>query len=75
MPRKKRAPESIGDTIKRVMKERGLTAYAVSKKSGVHETQISRWLKNERVPSLGTAEKIAAALDLVLVPRERERAE
>jgi transcriptional regulator with XRE-family HTH domain len=70
MPRKKRAPEPIGDTIKATMKARGLTAYAVSKASGVNVTIISRWLNGERSPSLGNIEKIVAALDLVLVEKE-----
>jgi transcriptional regulator with XRE-family HTH domain len=73
MASKKRAPAPTADTIKATMKARGLTAYRLGKASGVSSTIISRWLNVHRSPSLGTVERIATALDLVLVPREQAK--
>jgi antitoxin component HigA of HigAB toxin-antitoxin module len=70
MPRKTRTPEPIADTIKAVIRERKLSTYALGKMSGVSSGIISRWLNDERGLTLRTAERLAAALDLVLVPRE-----
>jgi transcriptional regulator with XRE-family HTH domain len=62
-----RAGSPIADAIKRTMSERGLTAYGLGKASNVSVSIITRWLNNERSPSLPTVEKIVLALDLVLV--------
>jgi DNA-binding phage protein len=74
-PRKRRrAPEPIGNAIKATIRERGLSTYALGKLAGVSPGIISRWLNGERSPSLKTLERLTAALDLVLVPREHHHA-
>ena len=65
-------PEPIADTIKAAIHERKLTAYAVGKMSGVSPNIISRWLNDERGLTLRTTEKLATALDMVLMPREQK---
>jgi transcriptional regulator with XRE-family HTH domain len=62
-----RAGSPFADEIKRIMSERGLTAYGLGKASNVSVSIVTRWLNNERSPSLPSIEKIVLALDLVLV--------
>jgi len=67
---KKRSPKQIAQAIKAAIRERDLTAYRLAQMSGVSVTAIQRWLNGERTLSLPNAEKLAAALDLVLAPKE-----
>jgi antitoxin component HigA of HigAB toxin-antitoxin module len=70
MPRKKRAPEPIGETLKAIIRERSLTAYRLAQMTGSNIDSIQRWLNGERGLTLKTVERLAASLDLVLVPRD-----
>lgn len=63
---KRTGPPTIGETIKAVIHERGLTAYAVAKAAGINAAPVQRFLGGERGLTLGTVEKIALALGLVL---------
>jgi plasmid maintenance system antidote protein VapI len=47
----------------------GLTPYRVGKMTGVDASVIQRFMANERSLTLDTAEKLANALDLVLVTK------
>jgi transcriptional regulator with XRE-family HTH domain len=60
---------SIGDRIKLTISDRNLSAYAVAKAARVNTAIVLRFLNGERSISLVTAEKLAQALDLHLVPR------
>jgi DNA-binding phage protein len=71
-PRKRKPPELIGETLREVIRKRGLTAYRLSQASGVSIDSIQRWLNGKHGLTLATVEKLAAALDLVLTPREQE---
>lgn len=48
--------------------ERGLTAYAAAKRSGVSVDAVQRFLKDERGLTLSTVDKLADALGLALCP-------
>jgi len=62
------ASESPSETLRRIIKARGLTAYAVAKLAGVARPDpVQRFLKNERTLRLDTFDKIAAGLGLRLV--------
>ena len=67
MPKK---PETVSEMLLRIIRERGITSYALAKQSGVKSHIISRWIKGERGLTLATAEKLIAALDLILTERE-----
>jgi antitoxin component HigA of HigAB toxin-antitoxin module len=73
MPRKKQEPEPIGETLKAIIRERELTAYRLAQMTGSSIDSIQRWLNGEQGLTLKTVERLAAALDLVLVPREPEK--
>lgn len=67
-------PSSLSGQLRRVIKDRGLTAYEVGRISGVDPGMITRFLSGERDIRLSTADRIAAALGLGLVegPDRRE---
>jgi hypothetical protein len=74
-PRKKSQPPGLSDVIEHTIRSRGLSAYAVAKAAGISATIVQRFLYHKRRGlSLKSVEKLAAALDLVLVPREEVKA-
>jgi transcriptional regulator with XRE-family HTH domain len=68
--RAKKGSESTGpisDELRRVIKARGLTAYATAKLSGVSIDPIQHFLNNDRGLTLATVDRLAEALGLRLV--------
>ena len=57
---------SLSDAIKAEIERQGLTAYRVAKRAGIKPDVVSRFLSGERDILLGTADKITAALGMVL---------
>ena len=57
---------SLSDAIKAEIERQGLTAYRVAKMAGIKPDVVSRFLSGERDILLATADKIAAALGLVM---------
>ena len=55
---------NIGDNIKRIRKEKGLTQKQLAKKLGVSQQNLAQYESNKRYPKLATARKIATALDV-----------
>jgi transcriptional regulator with XRE-family HTH domain len=60
-------PVMLEQAIKDRMKSLGLTAYAAGKMSVMSPTMIQRFLNGQRGLTLKTADKLAKALDLVLM--------
>lgn len=59
--------ESIGDTIRRIVAERGLTPYAVARLAGKRNfTDIREFLKGNKDIRLSTVEAICRGLGLTL---------
>jgi ribosome-binding protein aMBF1 (putative translation factor) len=65
----KRAPETLSQTIAAAIHDKGVSAYALGKASGVSPAIISRFLGGTRSLSLKTAERLSQTLGLVLVPK------
>ena len=57
---------SLSNAIKAEIERQGLTAYRVAKRAGIKPDVVSRFLSGERDILLATADKITAALGLVL---------
>jgi plasmid maintenance system antidote protein VapI len=57
---------TIGDVIARSMMERGLSAHAVGRMSGVARSIVKRFLNGQRSINLRSADRVAFALDLSL---------
>jgi transcriptional regulator with XRE-family HTH domain len=62
-------PIMLEQAIKDRIRSLGLTAYATGKMSGMSPTMIQRFLSGKRGLTLKTADKLATALDMVLVTR------
>jgi len=63
----------VSKGLREAINERGLTAYAAAKQSGVSVDAIQRFLKEERGLTLATVDKLAGALGLTLCPEETGR--
>lgn len=57
-------PHPFSDLLRDAIRESGLSAYAVAKRSGVAIQMITRWLAGERDITLTTADRIAAGLGI-----------
>ena len=55
---------TIGENIKRIRKEKGLTQKQLAEMLGVTQQMIGTYENNKRTPKLDTALKIAKALDV-----------
>jgi transcriptional regulator with XRE-family HTH domain len=62
-------PVMLEQAIKDRIKSLGLTAYAAGKMSGMSPTMIQRFLSGKRGLTLKTADKLAKALDMILITR------
>lgn len=51
-------------TLQRLLEERGLTAYALSMRSGVKKQTLSKLLNQTQGPSWDTVQRLAAALGI-----------
>jgi plasmid maintenance system antidote protein VapI len=71
MSKKSRASKApISRVLRNTIRERGLTAYAAAKQSGVSVDAVQRFLNHERGLTLATVDKLTSALDLTLCPDE-----
>ena len=61
---------AASETLKEIIRARGLTAYALAKMSGASVDPIQRFLNGERGLSVATFDKLAEALGLDLVERK-----
>jgi plasmid maintenance system antidote protein VapI len=71
MSKKSRASKApISGVLRNTIRERGLTAYAAAKQSGVSVDAVQRFLNHERGLTLATVDKLTSALELTLCPDE-----
>jgi transcriptional regulator with XRE-family HTH domain len=63
--------ELLSHTIRRVIRERSLSASAVARSAGVSPSQIARFLSGERDLYLSTAERLLEVLGLKVIERGR----
>ncbi len=64
---------TASETLKEIIRSRGLTAYALARMSGASVDPIQRFLNGERGLSVATFDKLADALGLDLVERKPPR--
>jgi len=64
---------TASETLKEIIRARGLTAYALAKMSGASVDPIQRFLNGERGLTLTTFDKLASALGLELTERKTTR--
>nr|WP_304220277.1 helix-turn-helix transcriptional regulator [Fredinandcohnia onubensis] len=64
---KKIVDKNIGDRLKQIREEKGISANALEKLSGVNRATINRIEANKHSPSIGTLLKICDALDITII--------
>lgn len=60
--------KSLADQLRRAVKESGITVYELSRRSEVHRSQLSRFLRGQRDLGLTMADKLCRVLGLTLAP-------
>jgi hypothetical protein len=61
------------ETIRRAIRESNETPYAISKRSGVARSQVSRLLCAEAGMSVANVERLAEALGLTIIVRRQRQ--
>lgn len=54
----------FGERLNKILKEKGLSQREFSKKCGLSEVSVSRYINNKRVPKLDISKKIADVLNI-----------
>lgn len=60
------ADERIRDTISRIVAQRGISPYRLSKLTGLNESALARYLKGKSDMTGGSLDKVCKALGLTL---------
>ncbi len=60
--------------IKKAIRDAGVSVYQISKRSGVSQAQLSRFLHDDRTLRLDIAAKLFEALGLEAVPKKKAKA-
>jgi len=68
--RRQTRPQKVSEILRDAITERGLTAYAAAKRSGVSVDAIQRFMNAERGLTLTTVDKLADSLGLTLCPSD-----
>lgn len=63
---------NIGERIKQIREEKGLTQEEVAQRAGVTAASLSRWENNEREPTFQNVEKVAQALGVTMAVMVKE---
>ena len=64
---------TVMDDLRKAIRGSGETPYAIAKGAGVDKSMLSRMLREERVLTLESAEKVAAYLGLEIVVKKRSK--
>lgn len=62
----------VTDALRQAMKDSGLSAYRLAADSGVNIAGVLRFMNGERSMNLFSVDRLAALLDLELVPRKKK---
>ncbi len=60
----------LGDYLKKLIDERGLTIYQICKSAKLDRTTLQRTIKGERLPSLSFFEKLCAHINVLAIQRQ-----
>ena len=73
MSKAKRPPKSasVSDQLRWYMRASGISGLQLQRELGIHQTQLSRFLKGERGLTLATLDRLCKRFKLRLVPDRR----
>jgi hypothetical protein len=64
--------EIFSQALRRAIRGWGMTRYALSARTGIDQSTLSKFVKGQRGLSLGAVDRLIVALDLELRPRKRK---
>ena len=64
--------ELFSESLRRAIRECGMTRYAISVRTGIAQSTLSRFMKGERGLSLTAIDRLMDALGLEIRPRKRK---
>lgn len=64
---------AFSEAVREALQETGLSLYEISKRSGVSQSVLSRFMREERDITLGTLDRLEAVLRLSIGPRRSKR--
>ena len=56
--------ENFGKNLVKELRKKNMTQTELSKKTGIHNANISYWIKGKTIPAVRSIEKVAKALDI-----------
>lgn len=62
---------NVSDALRRSIERSGLSRYEIAKRTGVSQSQLSRFVAFDRGLSLDSVDRLAAFFKLELTPRKR----
>ena len=68
--KRQKAPKTISEQLRRFIKDSGLSTYQLERETGVHNSVLSRFLRDERGLRIETVDALAEFLKLRLVSKD-----
>ena len=70
MAKRQKPPKTISEQLRRFIKDSGLSTYQLERETGVHNSVLSRFLRDERGLRIETVDALAEFLKLRLVSKD-----
>ncbi len=70
MAKRQKAPKTISEQLRRFIKDSGLSTYQLERETGVHNSMLSRFLRDERGLRIEAVDALCQHLKLRLVSKD-----
>ncbi len=70
MAKRQKAPKTISEQLRRFIKDSGLSTYQLERETGVHNSMVSRFLRDERGLRIEAVDALCEQLKLRLVSKD-----
>ncbi len=70
MAKRRKAPKTISEQLRRFIQDSGLSTYQLERETGVHNSMLSRFLRDERGLRLESVDALSKYLKLRLVQND-----
>ena len=70
MAKRQKAPKTISEQLRRFIKDSGLSTYQLQHETGVHNSMLSRFLRDERGLRIEAVDALCEYLKLRLVSKD-----
>ena len=70
MAKRQKAPKTISEQLRRFIKDSGVSLYQLERETGVHNSMLSRFLRDERGLQIEAVDRLSKYLKLRLVQND-----